>query len=57
MSQIITGADGIEYVVEPKADFSQADLRNLNLFQANLINADFSEATLMNTNLRKLPAG
>ena len=57
----VTGTDGKEYTIEPRANLSKAHLRGANLSQANLVHADLSgadladayldEANLMDTNL------
>ena len=57
----VTGADGKEYTIEPRANLSKAHLRGANLSQANLVHADLcgadladaylDEANLMDANL------
>ena len=57
----VTGTDGKEYTIEPRANLSQAnlvfadlsgaDLRDANLSQANLVYADLSGADLRDANL------
>ena len=42
----VTGTDGKEYTIEPRADLSGASLADANLYRAYLIRADLTNANL-----------
>ena len=47
----VIGTDGKEYIIEPEANLSSADLEGADLNRANLSNADLREANLSGANL------
>ena len=56
----VTGTDGKEYTIEPRADLSRANLRGAFLSGANLSEADLSKASLegaLYTDGTKFPEG
>ena len=48
----VTGTDGKEYTIEPRADLDGANLRGANLRGTDLSRARLREANLSNANLR-----
>ena len=47
----VTGTDGKEYTIEPRADLRGADLEYANLYRAYLIRADLTDVCLSGADL------
>ena len=47
----VTGTDGKEYTIEPRADLSGASLADANLYRAYLIRADLTDVCLSGADL------
>ena len=47
----VTGTDGKEYTIEPRADLSGASLYRANLYRANLTGASLANAYLIRADL------